>query len=121
MKGIVLLRFVQARRPYNAGETAGFPAATARRLVVEGKGTTEYVDPPKGYDKFGARLEVEVAEIEEGLRHNGGSWYELVDHLDDNGKPVRVQGKAKALAMLEFLVAEAAAKDENPDKDDGSE
>ena len=118
MTDMVLLRFVQARRPYNAGETAGFPVATARRLVVEGKGTTEYVNPPKGYDKFGKRLK--SVNIEEGLRHNGGSWYELVDHMGDDGKPVRIQGKANAIAALENLVA-GIATDENPDDDTGNE
>ena len=125
-EGAVLIRFVQATRPYNASEEAGFLPRTARRLVLTG--IAVYVVPPEGYDEHGKRLTakaVKASKLPEGLRHTGGGWYELLAFTDDKGKPLRVRGKANAIAKNEDLIAAAAAAaaaeggGENPDKDDG--
>jgi hypothetical protein len=109
-----LVRFVKASQPYNAGETAMFPAGQARRLV--GMRVADYVTPPPGYDEVGNRIRKDA----EGLRHNGGGWYELVNFIDpDTEAPYRVHGKALAEAKLKELLA---VQDENqpPDDDDAN-
>jgi hypothetical protein len=127
-EGTVLIRFVQATRPYNADEEAGFLPRTARRLVLTG--IAVYVEPPLGYDEHGKRLaakKVKASKLPDGLRHTGGGRYELLNFTDDNGKPLRVRGKAAAIAKNEDLIAAAAAAaaaeggGENPDKDDGGD
>lgn len=125
-----VIRFKTACKPYNANETAGFSASQARRLVVQG--VAEYVDPPKGYNADGSRKT--NGKEPEGLRHNGGGWFELLDFKDENGDPIRVKGREAAVAAREDLIAQAlenqvpAGEDdgdgdaaENPDDDDGSE
>jgi hypothetical protein len=121
-----LVRFTKASRPYNVDETAAFTPQVARRLVAT-LGCAVYVCPPEGYDENGNRLVAKAkakAEAEgklpEGIRHNGGGWYQLLDFTDPaTGKPYSVQGRGNAIAKNEDLIAAAAATAENPDKDDG--
>ena len=106
------VRIVRPARPYNVGETAWFVPRVARRLVVAGAAV--YLDPPDGFDEQGKPVAV---DNEEGLRHNGGGWYELLDYLDADGNPVRVKGKVSAIAERDRLLAEAAsAAKDNPEK-----
>jgi hypothetical protein len=124
----VLIRFVKAARPYNANETASFTKSQARRIVS--LGAAVYLDPPKGFDEKGNRLEDDDGS---SIRHIGGGWHELLEFKDDDGKPIRVKGKDAAIALRDDLTIEALGEDEdedveveddeseNPDDDDGND
>lgn len=102
----VLVKFIALCRPYNPGETAAFPPKQAKDLVKRKAAIYVHPTDKKKATKIADRLP-------EGVRHNGGGWFELPDHVDpETEKPYVIKGEKNALDKLEELLEDADEGDD---------